>query len=233
VLTGRDLSLFLQECAPITHTLAKHLIDEALSALAHFHSALGVGLIHRDVKLENLRFRSDSDNAELVLIDVGLAVPADPDEEKQVVGTLLYTAPEVFTNRYNTQVDIWSLGVVCYIMLTGKPPWVQDRRTFKDRKIIDEDRVRRALEAPEVKKLPLEADDFLRSLLNLDPNSRLTATAAREHHWLRGPRARDKLVRLGSKSLEELGADGERIMASPTSYQISRVLSKKGSYKRH
>merc|ERR1712113_1003159 len=120
---------------------------------------LGIGLIHRDVKLDNLRFRSNSEKSDLVLIDVGLAVPATPDEERQVVGTLLYMAPEVFTYHYTTQVDIWSLGVVCYIMLAGKPPWVQDRRSFKERKIIDKDRVRRALEAREVKKLPAEVSD--------------------------------------------------------------------------
>merc|ERR1711879_461383 len=64
----------------------------------------GVGLIHRDVKLENLRFRLPGAENELVLLDFGLSCPAVPECERQVVGTLLYTAPEVFSKWYSTLV---------------------------------------------------------------------------------------------------------------------------------
>merc|ERR1719162_2883126 len=111
---------------------------QALSALSHVHDVLGVGLIHRDVKLENLRFRLPGAENELVLLDFGLSCPAMPEGERQVVGTLLYTAPEVFSKWYSTQVDIWSLGVVLYIVLAGRPPWYQDRRGFRNRKVIGE-----------------------------------------------------------------------------------------------
>jgi len=224
ILTGKDLSVFLQDVEPpIGSALIQHLTGQALSGLKHFHTALGKGLIHRDVKLENLQFRNTSETSDLVLVDVGLSVPATPvDEKRNVVGTLLYTAPEVFSTQYTTQVDIWSLGVVCYIMFTGKPPWIQDRRGFKDRKVITEEHVQRALSTADVKRLPPEAVDFLSQMLVHDPEKRLTAATALEHPW---QQMEEAPVRR-EKSMAELAQCGTPMGANAEAFVISRRLSK-------
>jgi len=226
-LTGQDLSCFLQEQAPITTAMSQHIIFEVLEALRHFHSVLGIGLIHRDVKLENLQFRSLSDTSELVLVDVGLCCKATPDVERQVVGTLLYTAPEVFTLNYTTQVDLWSLGVVSYIMLTGNPPWIQYRRTFKDRKVIDEGHIQRALATPQAKRLPPAASDFLSQVLVLDPEQRLTAASALKHPWIQ-PAVQSVSDEPQRKiSLADVADSGDKMSwATPKAYRISRTISR-------
>lgn len=227
VLTGQDLSVFLQEREePITSSLIQHLTQQALSGLQHFHTVLDKGLIHRDVKLENLQFRSASPTSELVLVDVGLSCPATPKEKRQVVGTLLYTAPEVFTQHYSTQIDIWSLGVVCYIMFTGRPPWIQDRRTFKDRKVIDEGHVQRALGTADVKRLPPSGVDLLSKMLFIDPDQRLTAAGALEHPWVS--------VSMGEirreMSMEVISRCGSPLAATAENYGIVRRMSKGATY---
>merc|ERR1711972_41155 len=98
---------------------------QVLSALTHIHAVRGIGLIHRDVKLENLRFRTQDASSDLVLVDFGLSCAASPEQKRGIVGTLLYMAPEIFSTHYSTKVDVWSAGVLLYIILTGKPPWKQ------------------------------------------------------------------------------------------------------------
>eukprot|EP00913_Durusdinium_trenchii_P014185 g13312.t1 len=90
---------------------ARVLIKNSLSALAHIHSVCDVGIIHRDVKPENLRFRSKDPKSELVLVDFGLCCPATDVERRTIVGSLLYVAPEVFSRKYGTKADLWSIGV--------------------------------------------------------------------------------------------------------------------------
>ncbi|CAE7824206.1 CPK15 [Symbiodinium sp. CCMP2592] len=75
---------------------------------------------------ENLRFRTKHPDSELVLVDFGLCCPATTAEKRTIVGTLLYVAPEVFSRKYSTQADLWSIGVILFILLTGQPPWKQN-----------------------------------------------------------------------------------------------------------
>mmetsp|Transcript_30733 Transcript_30733/g.56178 ORF Transcript_30733/g.56178 Transcript_30733/m.56178 type:complete len:627 (+) Transcript_30733:97-1977(+) len=196
-LDGPELLTYLQEHAPVTESFARQVMHQAVSALRHVHTAGGIGLIHRDVKLENLRFR-DGDfhrpgnsphhhRAQVVLLDFGLSCLANSDEpRKQIVGTLLYVAPEVFTRDYNTQVDMWSTGVALYLLLTGKAPWKpQTRQGFRlDRRISSGEAVSSALAVPEILTSPPLAVDLLARLIVVDPERRLRAEAALEHPWL-------------------------------------------------
>mmetsp|Transcript_25177 Transcript_25177/g.57893 ORF Transcript_25177/g.57893 Transcript_25177/m.57893 type:complete len:624 (-) Transcript_25177:173-2044(-) len=218
-LDGPELLTYLQEHAPVTESFARQVMHQAVSALRHVHTAAGIGLIHRDVKLENLRFR-DGDfhrpgnsphhhRAQVVLLDFGLSCLANSDERKQIVGTLLYVAPEVFTRDYDTQVDMWSTGVALYLLLTGKAPWKpQTRQGFKlDRRISSGEAVSSALAVPEiVTTSPPLAVDLLARLLVVDPTQRLRAEAALVHPWLSG---------VGSRPGSEASAQQRATVAPP------------------
>jgi serine/threonine protein kinase len=94
------------------------LLRELLDAVAHMHAH---GIVHRDLKLENLVFGKSGDISTVTIVDFGLAKAALARERLEgVTGTLWYTAPEVLKGvPYSPVVDLWSIGVVGYLVLTG------------------------------------------------------------------------------------------------------------------
>ena len=129
------------------------------------------------MKLESFRFRRAGDHtSELALLDFGLCCPAEPQASRDVVGTMLYTAPEVFSGDYSTKVDAWSAGVMLFVMLTGQFP-VNDATVGP----AGEYQYTDAWHARH--RLPRLALDLVERLLALDPKERLTAAAALGHGW--------------------------------------------------
>eukprot|EP00435_Cladocopium_sp_Y103_P035696 s2096_g9.t1 len=188
LLEGPDLFEHLTSYGPgvsLTEEHARFIIQNSLSALAHIHSTCGVGIIHRDVKPENLRFRSKDPDSELVLVDFGLCCPASDAERRTIVGSLLYVAPEVFSRRYDAKADLWSIGVVMYILLTGRPPWKQNLNVgfVPSKKVLNGEAAQAALNAKELEETPA-ALELLRGLLVTNPESRLSAKAALQCRWL-------------------------------------------------
>jgi calcium-dependent protein kinase len=95
------------------------IIKQILSALNYMHTQ---GIIHRDIKPENMLFEKSSKR--LKLIDFGISTKLAPGENlNQRVGTPYYIAPEVLLKRYNEKSDLWSTGVVAFMIVTGKPPF--------------------------------------------------------------------------------------------------------------
>ena len=83
-------------------------------------------IIHRDIKPENILLeRSDENNLSIKITDFGFACFYDPHEGlKEVLGSPLYMAPEIVREEtYDEKVDTWSVGVICYILLSGRPPF--------------------------------------------------------------------------------------------------------------
>lgn len=217
-LDGPELFDYLTEHAPITLEFSRIITFQALSALQHIHNTCEMGLIHRDVKLENLRFRHVN-TMEVVLLDFGLCCPASPQEERSVVGTPLYMAPELFSQNYTTQVDVWSTGVVLYVMLTGKPPWRQNpKRLFFSSKDGGAGALQKALDAPELKAIPEEAASLVKALLVMDPHERLNSTSALRHAWLaRG-------VRFSGDAT--VSPDGQVLTADTSTFRDTAIYGK-------
>ncbi|CAI7860111.1 unnamed protein product [Closterium sp. NIES-53] len=102
-----------RQAAELTRTIAK--VIEACHSL---------GVIHRDLKPENFLFASKSETADLKATDFGLSYFFKPGEYlSDVVGSPYYVAPEVLRRRYNEKADVWSMGVIIYILLSGVPPF--------------------------------------------------------------------------------------------------------------
>lgn len=99
-----------------------------MSALLYCHNHQ---IIHRDIKPENLLLKqlieSDDSDFDIKLIDFGASLQIDNKRKaNQVVGTPYYVAPEVLMGSYDSKCDIWSAGVILYIMLCGYPPFYGD-----------------------------------------------------------------------------------------------------------
>jgi len=148
---------------------------QMLTAVAHLHEH---DIAHLDVKLENFVFASDSCDR-LVLIDFGFATKCNEGSLNKFCGSLQMMAPEVVKGSYNASADIWSLGVVAYMMLCGNSPWAHS--DAETRRMISEGR---PMYRADFFELSSEGQDFIRSLLTVDPAMRPSAKTMLEHKWL-------------------------------------------------
>ena len=126
LLNGGDLFEYLEKRDfKIGENRARSLMHSLTTALFYLHS---YGIVHRDIKLENILMTDNSDVGEPKLMDFGLSKMIGPNEFcNEPFGTIGYAAPELLSDQpYDKRVDIWSLGVVLFILLTGHTPFNGD-----------------------------------------------------------------------------------------------------------
>ncbi|GAB2210464.1 hypothetical protein Droror1_Dr00015730 [Drosera rotundifolia] len=152
-----------------------------------------MGVMHRDLKPENFLLSSKDDDSSLKITDFGLSVFIEEGKVyKDLVGSAYYVAPEVLRRQYGKEIDVWSAGVILYILLCGVPPFWADT----EKGIFDEIRTGELnLESSPWPSISSSAKDLIRSMLTRDPAGRITAAKALEHPWLReGGEASDKPI---------------------------------------
>ena len=154
------------------------VIHKVLNAIAYCHSR---GITHRDIKPENILFETDELNSEIKLIDFGLSRKYSADQKMHtILGTPYYIAPEVLKGNYDEKCDIWSIGVLTYIMLCGEPPFKGKSNNEIFMKIIKEPI---KFNPYKWNNLSENSKNFIKNLLNKDPNKRPTAMEALGHSW--------------------------------------------------
>nr|BCU41346.1 calcium-dependent protein kinase [Gentiana scabra] len=152
-----------------------------------------MGVIHRDLKPENFLLSDHTQNALLKATDFGLSVFIEEGKtQKAFVGSAYYVAPEVLKRKYGKEIDIWSAGVILYILLSGVPPfWAEtERGIFHSilRGYVD-------LESQPWPSISSGAKDLVKKMLTQDPEKRITAAQVLEHPWIReGGEASDKPI---------------------------------------
>ncbi|KAF2291950.1 hypothetical protein GH714_042292 [Hevea brasiliensis] len=147
------------------------------------HTCHSMGVIHRDLKPENFLLLSKDENAPLKATDFGLSVFYKPGEVfKDIVGSAYYIAPEVLKRKYGPEADIWSVGVMLYILLCGVPPfWAESEHGIFNailRSHID-------FTSDPWPSISPQAKDLVRKMLNSDPKQRLTAIQVLSHPWIK------------------------------------------------
>jgi len=164
---------------------AATLVEKMLSAVLYCHHH---GVVHRDIKLDNFIYENEAEDAELKLIDFGFAAElthSKKDAMNEQLGTPSYMAPELWSTtgeEYDSSVDMWAVGVVTYMMLSGQRPF-----HHQDPK-VKADMIRRSpleFPSPTWDKVSAEAKDFCSCLMQKRPRDRLSATAATEHPWIK------------------------------------------------
>eukprot|EP01104_Vermistella_antarctica_P018172 TRINITY_DN6644_c0_g1_i1.p1 TRINITY_DN6644_c0_g1~~TRINITY_DN6644_c0_g1_i1.p1 ORF type:complete len:429 (+),score=87.28 TRINITY_DN6644_c0_g1_i1:205-1491(+) len=155
---------------------------QLLLALRHMHEHR---IIHRDIKPENLVFASTGDAKSLRLVDFGLSrVLTEGETLQRECGSSLFMAPEVDSVRqshYGLAADLWSVGVVVYLLLCGYCPFDDTNSMRLKMKIRKGDVV---YHSPYWDQVSPCARDFVGALLTVDPEQRLSATQALSHEWL-------------------------------------------------
>eukprot|EP01041_Mallomonas_annulata_P001467 gene1467-2818_t len=163
-----------------TEKEARDLIKIFLETMQYMH---GAGVVHRDLKPENLLLTSDEDDSSIKIADFGFAKKVTDLVRNEVAcGTPGYVAPEILRgDAYGAEVDIWSMGVICYVLLAGYPPFYDEdqKKLFKKikegRYYFHEDYWGNVSE---------EAMDLIRKMLCVSQKDRWTATQLLSHPWI-------------------------------------------------
>lgn len=157
---------------------AADVMRQMLQAINYLHSH---NIVHRDLKLENWMYGT-SDQDRLKLIDFGFSeiIATDDTMLQMPCGTLHYTSPEVLSRNYSSKCDLWSMGVICYMLLLGRPPFRGSTNAKIARAIMDVDFQKNG----RWEYLSPEAQDFIMKLLEKDVSKRLSAAEALDHPWL-------------------------------------------------
>lgn len=160
---------------------ASNIIRQITSAIEYLHD---IGIAHRDLKPENLLSSGDDDNEVIKIIDFGLSKKFGDEQLVTSVGSPGYVAPEVLTaETYDKSVDMWSVGVILYILLSGFPPFFAETSTELFKKIID---VKYDFDDPAWEDVSEEPKEIIRNLLVKEPAKRLTAKQLAQHPWVMG-----------------------------------------------
>ncbi|KAH7514348.1 hypothetical protein FEM48_Zijuj11G0079600 [Ziziphus jujuba var. spinosa] len=141
-----------------------------------------LGVMHRDLKPENFLFVNQQEDALLKTIDFGLSIFFKPGEKfTDVVGSPYYVAPEVLRKRYGPEADVWSAGIIVYILLSGVPPfWAESEQGIFEQ-VLDGELDFSSDPWPSISD---GAKDLVRKMLIRDPRKRMTAHDVLCHPWV-------------------------------------------------
>ncbi|GMH22671.1 hypothetical protein Nepgr_024514 [Nepenthes gracilis] len=147
------------------------------------HNCHSMGVMHRDLKPENFLLLSKDDDSPLKATDFGLSVFFKPGEVfKDLAGSAYYVAPEVLHRSYSAEADIWSAGVILYILLSGVPPfWGENELAIFDSVL----RGHLDFSSDPWPSISSSATDLVKHMLTQDPKERLSAVQVLNHPWMR------------------------------------------------
>jgi len=183
LIKGSDLFDVSESLGSLSHSSVAALLTPLLNAISYLHSR---GIVHHDIKPENIII--DYALNTLKLTDFGSAKFCSKNTEGAVGGTLHYMAPEVLMNMRGAHktcdkaVDIWSIGVLCYLLISGSNPF--------DSKKNNENILNRIIagkfkfEGPVWDKVPKDCKEFIKKCLVVDPKKRATITDLLKHPWI-------------------------------------------------
>jgi len=169
---------------------AAKIMKQLLSAVAYCHKH---NIVHRDLKPENLVYESKSKDANLKVIDFGTAkVFKNNQKMSETFGTAYYIAPEILTGNYTEKCDVWSCGVILYILLSGTPPFPG----ADDREILRRVKVGKYAFNDNVwKNISEDAKKFIQRMMEFDQNKRLSAQDALNDGWFKKVLEREEINR--------------------------------------
>ena len=185
LMKGADLRSSLAQRGNYTEEDARIVMKQLIRALVFLHEEAGV--THRDIKLDNILLPSELNHTEVQLSDFGLSAAgtsASPSMTRRC-GTPLYIAPKILPHSpvYGNKVDLWSSGVVMFMLLCGYPPfWGKTM----DKLMLAISGARPNFTCPGWEFVSEDATDLVQKLLEKDPSKRLSAREALLHPWLAG-----------------------------------------------
>ena len=205
------------------------IFKQLMSAISYCHSQ---GISHRDLKPENILFLTKDENSPIKVIDFGLSkifgeiapIQHNKKQKKKAmetrVGTAYYVSPEVLNGKYDEKCDIWSAGVILYIMLSGDPPFNGDNDNEIYRNIM-----KKKFEFPENewKNISNDAKDLISHML-CEPDKRFTAQEVLQHNWIvkEAPNSKGNINNLNINTLKKY-TEENKLKKAILTYIASRL----------
>jgi len=180
LLSGGELFDRIIQQTYFSESEAAKCISQVTSALVYLHK---LNIVHRDLKPENLLLTNNTDDYNVKIIDFGLA-KCSSEPMNMPCGTPGYVAPEILKRKpYHKSVDIWSLGVIMYILLCGFPPFHEENGDLK--KLYKQIRAGKYTFPPKFwKSISNDAKDLIKRMLTVRPSQRITAEQILKDVWL-------------------------------------------------
>ncbi|KAF8571596.1 hypothetical protein P879_00115 [Paragonimus westermani] len=193
LVTGGELFARVAECERLSEEEASNFVEQILYGVQHMHS---LGVVHLDLKPENIMIE-DLASRKIKIIDFGLARVLNPNETFQdMAGTPEFCAPEIVNyDSITFATDMWAIGVITYILLTGISPFAGDSQMETFQNILDcvVDYTRE-----EIRDVTELAKDFIHRLLVRNPRKRATVNECLQHPWIKPCDSVQKDYRRGS-----------------------------------
>merc|ERR1712222_259105 len=179
--SGGELFDRIIDAGHFTEVQAAILMQQIMRALFYMHES---HVCHRDLKPENFIFNSKDpiEKCFLKIIDFGLSCSFSPGQVLNTkAGTPYYVAPQVLAGKYDHSSDMWSCGVIMYVLLCGYPPFYGET----DADVLSKVRLGNfSFNAADWKNISEDAKNLIRMLLKMNPKDRYTAQQGLNHEWI-------------------------------------------------
>ncbi len=181
-LSGGELFEAITSAGSFNEISAAKIMKQLLSAVNYLHSTF---IVHRDLKPENIMLTSQPKDGffQIKLIDFGAATIFEKGKKiSKFIGTCYYIAPEVLNENYDEKCDVWSCGVIFYILLCGYPPFNGKTNLDIYHNIKKKNPVFQGEEWDVISK---DAVDLIKNMLNKNPQKRFSAEKCLNHKWFK------------------------------------------------
>lgn len=199
--TGGELFDKIIEAGHFTEVKAAILMKQIVRAIFYMHEN---SFCHRDLKPENFLFttKEDIEKNTLKIIDFGLSCKFTAGQALTTkAGTPYYVAPQVLAGKYDQASDLWSVGVIMYVMLCGYPPFFGET----DAEVLSKVRLGNfSFNAADWKNISEDAKNLIRLLLKMNPKDRTTAEQALQHAWIEKQAPQAKQISLDQGFVKNL-----------------------------
>lgn len=175
---GGDIFSMIQKADNFNEKIASRIMKQIVNAVLYCHIN---GIVHRDIKSDNILFLHNRIDSPVKLIDFGISVKFEKETKlREKTGTVLYIAPEVIKGSYDEKCDIWSCGVLMYMMLSGLPPFYGTNRKEVMAKISQG---KFSFKSKIWTLISKEAKDLIEKMLTLNPEQRPSCKEILNHPW--------------------------------------------------
>jgi len=196
--SGGDLYKEIVEKAPFDELYSSYVMYQIFSAINYCHK---MHIIHRDLNPEHILIGEKNHRGfpTIKICDFGTSkIFKKGSTQKRVVGSLYYIAPEVLKQNYNEKCDLWSCGVILYILLSQKLPFKgETEEKYLENVLIG----KYDLESPPFNKISKNAKDLINKLLISDPEKRISAEEAMNHSWFKDNKSKELFNQINDENI--------------------------------
>ncbi len=219
---GGELFDMIVEKGNFNEDEAAWIMKQLLSAVNYIHTN---NICHRDIKPENILLDTKKDNI-IKIIDWGTARFFDKNKKmNKISGTPYYIAPEVLFEKYDEKCDVWSCGIIMYIILCGYPPFNGEN----DSEILAKIKLGKfSFPDEEWEHVSDSAKDLIKKMLTFKPEERASAGVILEHPWIKDHNKRKVNPTLGKKCLSNMKKfhAGRKIQQAALTYIVNYLMTK-------